>query len=51
MVQYARYLYDVMIPRFGLLEKGPDGEYLKPMPSLIDDFLVRLTSGRSSSSG
>jgi ABC-type dipeptide/oligopeptide/nickel transport system permease component len=43
--QYARYLYDVLIPRFGLLEKGPDGAYLQPTASLIDDFLIRFHVG------
>jgi len=44
-VQYARYLYDVLIPRFHLMEKGPDGDYIKPTPSLLDDFFVRFHVG------
>lgn len=44
-MQYLRYLYDVLIPRFTLLEKGPNGAYLKPTPSLQDDFLIRFNVG------
>ena len=32
VVQYARYLYDVMVPRFSLLEKDPDGATSSPPP-------------------
>jgi ABC-type dipeptide/oligopeptide/nickel transport system permease component len=45
LVQYGRYLYDVMVPRFGLLEKGQDGAYNTPTPSLADDFLIRFHVG------
>ena len=44
-MQYLQYLYDVLIPRFGLLEKNPDGGYIHPTPSLQDDFLIRFNVG------
>jgi len=44
-MQYLRYLYDVLIPRFSMLEKDPDGGYLQPTPSLADDFLIRFHIG------
>jgi ABC-type dipeptide/oligopeptide/nickel transport system permease component len=45
VVQYGRYLYDVLIPRFSLLEEDPDGGYIKPPPSLVDDFVIRFNVG------
>jgi ABC-type dipeptide/oligopeptide/nickel transport system permease component len=44
-MQYLRYLNDVLVPRFSLLEKGADGEYILPTPSLQDDFLIRFHVG------
>ena len=43
--QYLRYVYDVMVPRFSLLEKDPRGGYIKPTPSLVDDFVIRFNIG------
>jgi len=44
-MQYLRYLYDILIPRFTLLEKSPDGAYIMPTPSLLDDFFIRFHVG------
>jgi ABC-type dipeptide/oligopeptide/nickel transport system permease component len=44
-VQYLQYLYDVLIPRFGTLEKDPNGGYIQPTLSLQDDFLIRFHVG------
>ncbi len=43
--QYLRYVYDILVPRFALLEKDPDGGYIIPTPSLVDDFLIRFHVG------
>jgi ABC-type dipeptide/oligopeptide/nickel transport system permease component len=45
LVQYGRYLYDILVPRFTLLEKGDNGQYIKPTPSLLDDYLFRFSIG------
>ena len=44
-MQYLHYLYAVVVPHFGLLEKGEDGAYIMPTPSLQDDFLIRFHVG------
>ena len=44
-MQYLHYLYAVAVPHFGLLEKGEDGAYIKPTPSLQDEFLIRFHVG------
>ena len=44
-MQYVRYLYDILIPRFDVLEKNPDGGYILPTPSLLDDFVIRFHVG------
>jgi len=44
-MQYLQYLFDVLVPHFSLLEKDPDGGYIKPTPSLQDDYLIRFNIG------
>ena len=44
-MQYLRYVYDVMVPRFSLLEKAAKGGYIVPTSSLTDDFMVRFHIG------
>ena len=48
LVQYGRYLYDVMIPRLSLLEKGPDGAYNTPTPSLAQSGMSSYSISRAS---